>query len=702
MTEPDLFHLRTPQASLIVERGKDGSVSWRYFGPPVDARHAPFSGTVRGRTTFSVENDAPAPVVPTSGAGWFGPNAIALRDESGMPVHLAWSEARVEQDSDRLAIHLSDLVAGISCRLFAKTVDGGAILMSTSATNEGDTPVTVARLASAVMPLPHGLAHILSWRGRHNVEGVPCKEPFPEHRWVRETRGGIPGHGGPPGVYCLGASAGFDEGPVFAAQLAWSGDTRLAIERHDDGFWALSAEAVLQEGELVLAPGASHATPEFVIALSQDGRNAAMAQQHAAIRGRLVWPGARMHPRPVHLNSWEACYFDHDEHRIRTLAQEAAELGAERFVLDDGWFVGRDNDRAGLGDWIADPRKYPAGLAPLARAVTELGMEFGLWVEPEMVNPDSDLYRAHRDWVLAEPDRERPTARNQLVLDMQRADVRDHLFDRLDALLREVPVAYLKWDHNRALAPPGGAAQVHGTYRLLERLREAHPDVEIESCAAGGGRVDAGIAAYVHRFWPSDNLDAVERVRIQRSFLAFMPPEVMGAHVGASPSHATGRDQAMDFRAAIACQGHLGVELDPAKLAPAERDTLRDWIAFWKEWRAVILGGRTMLGEAPDGLLWQAQGDGTRWLVWLIRTAPQTQARAPEIPLPFAKGGTWNVSLLRMIGAAPQPEHAISPFFEEIGKCPARFDGEWLARVGLPAPVLGGEGAALFLMERVE
>ncbi len=277
-----------------------------------------------------------------------------------------------------------------------------------------------------------------------------------------------------------------------------------------------------------------------------------------------------MQPRPVHANSWEACYFDHDEERVVALAQACAALGIERFVLDDGWFRGRNDDRAGLGDWTSDPAKYPSGLEPLAGRIVAMGMQLGLWVEPEMVSPDSDLYRAHPDWALALPGRNRPTARSQLVLDMRRAEVRDYLFGALDALLRELPVSYLKWDHNRDLAPAGGAAQVLGTYALLARLRSAHPDVEIESCAGGGGRSDAGILPYTHRFWASDNLDAVSRVAIQRGFLAFLPPEVMGSHIGAIPAHATGRCQSLGLRAAVAMPGHFGIELDPRQLDDAE------------------------------------------------------------------------------------------------------------------------------------
>ena len=403
-----------------------------------------------------------------------------------------------------------------------------------------------------------------------------------------------------------------------------------------------------------------------------------------------------MTPRPVHLNSWEAVYFAHDEKRIGELAKAAASIGAERFVLDDGWFSGRGNDTAGLGDWIPDPVKYPDGLAPIAAKVQRLGMQFGLWVEPEMVNPDSDLYRAHPDWALTIDGRNPPTARNQLVLDMRREDVRDYLLGRLDAILRSAPISYLKWDHNRDHSPSGGAEQIRGSYALFAALRKAHPKVEIESCAGGGGRINAGILEYVHRFWTSDNIDALARIPMQRGFLAFMPPEMMGAHVGASPSHATGRVQSLDFRAAIACQGHFGIEVDPAAMEPAEREKLAGWVRFYKEWRHLIHGGKVLLGEANDGLVWQAQGTQDELLLWVIRAGHAEDRRAQPVPLPFANGGNWQVRIVRSAVSGGVLTPRATPFFHDLHNRPHGFAGSWLANSGLPVPALPAESAIIF------
>jgi len=306
-----------------------------------------------------------------------------------------------------------------------------------------------------------------------------------------------------------------------------------------------------------------------------------------------------------------------------------------------------------------------------------------------MVNPDSDLYRAHPEWALQIADRQLVTARNQLVLDLGRADVRDHLFAAIDALLLDLPISYLKWDHNRHLATAGGVdgragyhAQVAGAYALLDRIRAAHPSVEIEACAGGGGRIDAGIATRTHRFWASDNLDAVSRAAIQRGFLAFMPPELMGSHVGASPAHATGRSQSLDFRAAVALPGHFGIELDLARIDASERARLKQWIATYKAVRDRLHSGRTWLGEEP-GLLWHAVGDPDDLILFIAVIDPPVDRLAP-VRLPMLAGESEMV--VRPIGINDQ-----SPEF--------RLSGRWLAGAGFPVPRMAAENVAIFSLK---
>lgn len=689
--------LHTSAASLILELRDGEAPAWRHFGPLASVEDLPKLAETRGPASFSFDQDVPLALVPTAGLGWFGPTSVAAR-RNGHNLLISWTSSEVEKTENTLTIRLADEISGVA--LEQTITANAAFQFSTKISNLGTEPLTLDRLCSVVLPLPSSSEKLLSWRGRHNAELFECLEQMPQHTWQRETRRGISGHGGAPGVFALGQGAQSCTGPLHGVQLCWSGDSRIAVERDDEGCWVLTAEAVLAADEVTVMPGQSWSAPDALAVFSCAGRNGASTAFHAATRAILQWPRGRRSPRKVHLNSWEACYFDHDADRIAALAESAAAIGIERFVLDDGWFRGRNDDTAGLGDWTTDPLKYPEGLGPLANRITALGMEFGLWVEPEMINPNSDLYRDHPDWALSAPGRPRPTARNQLVLDMRRADVRDYLFGCIDALLRDLPIGYLKWDHNRDLAPAGGAAQVLGTYDLMRRIRAAHPMVEIEACAGGGGRSDVGFAPYVHRYWASDNIDAVSRIDIQRGFLAFLPPEVMGCHVGASPAHATDRSQSLAFRAAVAMPGHFGVEMDPRTLTDPERVELADWIAFHKDWRDLLHGGQVWLGEGPDGLRWHAQGRADSFLLFAMRAAPPLDRRPQPLPLPFlADAGRCSVRLLRLAASDHGHAAATTELARAMAQDSVAMSGAWLAANGLPLPPMKAESVAIFHVE---
>lgn len=694
-----LHALHGEEWSCVLEEQADGRIVWRHLGARVDTGELPPLADLRGWTTFSIEGEPPMAVMPVAGSGWFGPSALEVRDDSGRAIDARFEKTTVFSSDSDLAIRQEDCGSGLVLTTDILRFGRDGLLIQTHLGNVGSDSMTVDKLFSALLPLPPSAREIISRRGRHASEFTECRAAMPAHGWERTVRQGLTGHGGPPAIEVLCGTADRHSGLALSAQLGWSGDNRLAIEQTEEGFAVLSAEALLKAGERRLEPGETYSPPPLYLAISTSGRNGAMVRQHSMVRAELRWPDQKMRPRPVHLNSWEAVYFGHDEQRIEALVQSAADIGVERFVLDDGWFKRRSNDRAGLGDWTPDPVKYPRGLVPLANKVRQLGMEFGLWVEPEMVNPDSDLYRAHPDWVIGGAHTTGPLSRHQLVLDMRRGDVREYLFETLDALLAEVPISYLKWDHNRPHAPSGGAAQIDGAYSLLARVRAAHPDVEIESCAGGGGRIDAGIARYTHRFWTSDNIDALSRVEMQRGFLAFMPPEVMGAHVGSSPSHATGRAQAFDFRAAVACQGHFGVELDPARLDQHERERLAYWIAFYKQWRHLIHGGTVHLGDAPHGITWQAHGDGKSFLLWAIRSSPAPDRRDAPLLLPFAKEGEWTVRLIEKAGRSHVLAARDGAIYQSQDESGRQYPGSWLANAGLPLPALTAETAAIFHLE---
>lgn len=632
--QPNWIILHGRDVSAILECCENEAPLWRYWGlrlPDGVTPGYPIRDD-RPEPSFSPQFDQPLTIFPGGGVGWFGaPALLAHRDGHDWSFQATRSE--VTQCDREAVITLMDDVAGIQITVIL-AMNGNVLSLKSTLTNAGTGILDVLWCASGVVPLPANVKNVVSYSGRHNTEFVAITDPLTRSSWRRENRRGLTSHDCFPGAIVSG------EGVTFGAQLAWSGNHVQQIEWVDDGRYQWQMGEGFAPGEIRLAAGESITTAEMLTTCSVDANGIAQ-NFHAAIRQRIDWPGGHMRPRPVHLNTWEGFYFDHDEAALKELAEAAAAVGIERFVLDDGWFAGRDNDMSSLGDWWADSRKYPNGLKPLADYVSGLGMEFGLWVEPEMVNPDSELYRTYPEWVLSVAGRPLITSRNQLVLDMQRADVQEYLFGKIAALLRELPISYLKWDHNRDIISAGNRpsyrAQVISTYALMAKLRRAFPDVEIESCAGGGGRIDAGILRHTHRFWTSDNIDAVSRVAIQRGFLQFMPPEIMGSHIGASPAHATGRSQSMHFRGAVALSGHFGVELDVRHLNETDRAELSHWISLYKRHRDQMHHASIWMGEGPDGILWQAHGTAEDMLVLVYRVNPQTQRHAGVLKLPMLK-----------------------------------------------------------------
>ena len=505
----------------------------------------------------------------------------------------------------------------------------GLVALSASVENLGAAALRLDWLAAPALPLSPASRETVAFSGRWCGEFRADPQPWAPGARLRENRTGRSGHEHFPGLLIPEPGARHTQGAALALHLAWSGGHRMVAEQLPDGRRQAQFGAMPPPGGWLLAPGARLDTPTLLAAWSDRGLNGAMAAFHAEARARLRFARPA---RPVHYNCWEAVYFRHDPAELEDIAARAAALGAERFVLDDGWFKGRNDDSSSLGDWTVDRQKYPGGLGPLIGHVQRLGMEFGLWVEPEMVSPDSDLFRAHPDWALGPPDQ--PMGRGQLALDIARAEVSEHLFAALDALLSAHPVAYLKWDHNRVL-PFAAPAQTGALYALLDRLRAAHPAVEIESCASGGGRIDLEILRRVQRVWLSDSNDALERLRIQAGAALFLPPEATGSHVGPRVCHTSGRSLPIEFRAWVAAQRHMGFEMDPRELTGAEADTLRGVVAWFKANRAWLHTGRLHRLDPPDPAVvaeMTVAADGARFVVFAGQAAA-AQGAAQPLPL---------------------------------------------------------------------
>ncbi len=676
----NLIALHGDTCSILIESRDNAPPIWRYWGPrlPDGVEVGPALEASRQVPSFALDAPIPFSIFPTFGLGWFGQSAL-LAHRDGRDFAQGFDGCAVELEATSVRFLLSDTVSRIQVSV-SFALAHNVLTLSSAITNCGETVLNVQAHAAASLPLPSHAHTVRSFSGRHNAEFVPQIEPLGRAMWCKENRRGLTSHEAFPGAIVEA------EGVVYGAQIAWSGNHTQSIEWLDDGRYQWQLGEWLAPGEGRLAPGETLISPDVIATCAANSDKIAQ-NFHAAIRSRITWPDGKMKPRPVHLNTWEGYYFDHDLPSLIKLADAAAGVGIERFVLDDGWFNGRDDDTCGLGDWWVDKRKYPDGLAPLAAHVVGKGMEFGLWVEPEMINPNSDLFRAYPEWALQLAGRPHQTARNQLVLDLTRPEVCDYLFDKISALLSSLPITYLKWDHNRDLVAASGAQghsvyrrQVQAAYALFARFRAAFPCVEIEACAGGGGRIDAGIVQHTHRFWTSDCIDAVSRARIQPGFLQFMPPELMGSHIGTAPAHSTGRSQDFDFRAAVACQGHFGVEFDLVKLSGGERVRLAQWIAFYKDNRH-LLHDRVWTGKASDNLIWHAAGNAEEWLLFVYRMQPMELRHMPPVRLPFVDcAAQYDVSVSGPDGQGD----------------PTAFDGAWLFLHGLAIPHMKAEEAIIF------
>lgn len=504
--------------------------------------------------------------------------------------------------------------------------------------NKGEKDLLINRCATLLLPLPDWAQETVLDHGAWAREGHQSRRQLDAGFIGRASRLGRTGFGGLPGMILCEFGATESHGKALGVQLEWSGSHSVGAERLRDGGAEVWAEALYEPGEILLRPGEAFTMPTALVAASWRGFDGLSDLWHGYVR-RFNRPV----PRPVHFNTWEACYFDFNEASLMRLAAEAADLGVERFVLDDGWFKGRRNDTSSLGDWTPDEERFPHGLSPLIKAVHARGMSFGLWIEPEMVSRQSDLYRNHPDWVLGFPDEQAPTGRNQLVLDLGNPSVRDYLFEAVSAVLRTGGIDYLKWDCNRELYPaklngrPRADAQVKGVYELLNRLRDVFPDLAIESCASGGGRIDFGILPYITRFWASDATDALDRIRIQDTLARCLPLEWIGSHIGPSPNPITGRDYSMAFRGLVALFGHLGVEMDPTGLSEGDRRTLQSIINLYKEYRALLSNGiyRVLVPPTPDLHVSAVMGgSGSELLLRVLRIGVSSWPLQPRICLP--------------------------------------------------------------------
>ncbi len=620
----------------------------------------------------------PVSICPEASAGFPGQPGLVVARADGTPLLPRFRLTVAEAGEASLRFSLRD--AALRLRYEARIAATPSGLLELSAAIEADEPLRLAWLAAPVLPGPQGEGEILDIAGRWLGEFQPHRTPWSPGIRLREARTGRSGHEHFPGAYLTGKVTTDTAGEVHAFHYGWSGGHRMIAEELPDGRRQIQfGHAAGSETE----PATRFETATLYAAFATAGLNGAAVRFQRHLRDHLVpWPD-RGRPRPVHYNCWEAVYFDHDLVVLKDIADRAAALGAERFVLDDGWFGRRDDDRRSLGDWTVDRRKWPEGLGPLIDHVHARGMTFGLWFEPEMVNPDSDLYRAHPDWALGSADQ--TLGRHQMVLNLALPAVRDRLFADVGAILAAYPVDYVKWDHNRVLPHPD-AAQTRGVYELIDRLRAAHPAVEFESCASGGGRIDFGILGRTHRVWLSDSNDALERLRIQHDAALFLPAAVTGSHVGPRACHSSGRVLPMSFRARVAAQRHMGFEMDLRELTDEESATLGAVTAWWKANRGWLMAADIHRLESSDPAVIaeiQVAAEGERFVVF----AGQAAASAQILPRPLRLTGLdpdarYRITLLNPEDAPPQSRGPCA-----LKNGPLTLSGRALMGQGITLPV---------------
>jgi alpha-galactosidase len=509
-----------------------------------------------------------------------------------------------EEEAETLYITLVDELIKLKV-ILAYTVfhNENVIARSISFVNEGSTSLKLLRALSMSIDFDHYDFDMISLSGSWTRERHLVRRPIQHGTQSIESRRGASGHSENPFIALMDKRATENSGEVYGFNLVYSGNFIASAEVDQYSTTRVAMGINPFDFTWLLPPGEEFVTPEVVMVYSDKGLGEMSRTYHRIYRRNLMKSKYKDRERPIVINNWEATYFNFNEDKIKEIAKQASELGIEMMVLDDGWFGKRDSDNCSLGDWFIDKKKLPNGLQSLTDAINSYGMNFGLWFEPEMISPDSDLYRAHPDWCLHVPDRHRSLARKQLILDYSREDVRAAVIDMLSKVLESAHISYVKWDMNRNMTEIGSALlekehqmetahrYMLGVYQVMDTITDRFPDILFESCSGGGGRFDPGILYYMPQNWTSDDTDAVERLKIQYGTSIVYPVCAMTAHVSAVPNHQTGRSTSMSFRHNVAMAGNFGYELDVTKFGDEEKQLIKEQTAKYKSIRKLVQYG---------------------------------------------------------------------------------------------------------------
>lgn len=628
--ENKIFHLQGKGTSYVMQVIRDGYLSHLYWGKKINFYHKsnPIAFIDRGFSpnpdakdrTFSL--DTIPQEYPVYGNGDFRSPAYQIQLENGSTISdLRYETHRIykgkaklqglpatyvesDDEAETLEIIMKDklinLTAILSYTLFR---DFDVITRSVKLENHGTERIKILKILSSSVDFRNDEYDLLTLYGAHtNERNISRRSVVPGIYMAESCRGASsPQHD--PFIALLEKNADEDRGQVYAFNLVYSGNflAQVQVDQYHNTRVSIGINSF--DFSWLLEPTDSFQSPEAVMVYSHEGLGGMSRTYNKLYQSRLCRGKFRDSMRPILINNWEATYFDFNAEKIEKIAVEAKKLGIELLVLDDGWFGKRNDDLSSLGDWVVHKNKLPKGLKDLAKRVNDIGMKFGLWFEPEMVSPDSDLYRAHPDWCLHVPDRPRTLGRNQLILDLSRREICDYVVESVSKVLDSAPISYVKWDMNRHMTEIGSASlpaerqretahrYMLGLYSVMEELTARFPEILFESCSSGGGRFDAGMLYYMPQTWASDNTDAVCRLKIQYGTSLVYPASSIGAHVSTVPNHQVGRITSLDTRGYVAMSGNLGYELDLTKLSEEEKDFIKHQVKLYKEIRQLIQFG---------------------------------------------------------------------------------------------------------------
>lgn len=706
------WYLDTGESTYVIGVDERNMVETLYWGPALPAAaRVPLAHSQPERASF----DTPIATTPLEYPAWGEglPTEPALKVDSpngDRTLILVYDSAKVT--GSQLEIVLKDTVQPLRVHLYYEVFAEGVLARWSRIENVGKRPYHIEQAASAIWNLPAETDYSLSWlTGQWGAESQLHTASLATGSQVLESRRGSTGQQA-NSWFAIGREGKTTEssGPVWFGELGWSGSWRMTVERTALDHVRITPGYNPYDFAWVLQPGESLETPRAYGGYTAGGHGEASRILHRFQLAQILPTKPDPKPRPVIYNSWEATEFNVTEAGQISLAEKAAKLGVERFVMDDGWFGQRKNDFAGLGDWYVNKEKFPNGLKPLIDKVHGFGMEFGIWVEPEMVNPNSDLYRAHPDWAMQFPDRQHSEQRHQLMLNLARPEVKAYVLGWLDKLVTENDIAFLKWDYNRNWTEPGWdtapgnspghpdiVAQkeiyvrfVQNLYDILAQLRARHPKLEIESCASGGGRVDLGILRYTDEVWPSDNTDALDRLSIQDGFTHGYTPETMAAWVTDVPNFLDKRAVPLQFRFLVAMQGALGIGNNLNKLSPEELDLAARLTAFYKTVRTTVQHGKLYRLQAPE------KSEGTE-----VEYVSQDGSQAVLFSYLHSMHYGLQLPRVRFEGLDPKANYTLKPLNAAKYKEATTASGAVLMGQGVLPLMLGDYDSTALVLERL-